>query len=146
MNGPQVLGTQHLVAAGRRLVNCPGSIARFTLGCQGILHHLDSEILHLSPTMPQHCYPAVWVTSTHGLPLSSRQALAHTLTAGVAAAFQVCSAAQGWEWKTCICARTAHLPVVIVRGSFIKIDFSLATIQKCFSILTIDTAAVICSG
>lgn len=37
--------------------NCSNSIARFAPGCQGSLYHLDSEILHLSPTMPRHCLP-----------------------------------------------------------------------------------------
>lgn len=109
MNCPQVLGTQHLVAVGRLLVDCPGSIARLTLGCQGILHHLDSEILHLSPTMPQHCLPC-GLGHLHKWAATEQQAGTCTsLTAGVAAAFQVCSAAQGWEWKTCICARTAEV-------------------------------------
>lgn len=151
MDGPQVLGTQRLVTAGRWLGNFPGSIARFTPGCQSILHHVDSDILHLSPSNYVPTLPALqprsppqmgchWAAGRHlhilwllvwQLPYRSAQ-----LPRGGSGRPASVPELQGSD---------AHLPVVTV-GSFIKIDFSLATIQKFFNILTINTAAFICSG
>lgn len=152
MDGPQALGTQHLLAAGRWLGKCPGSIARFTLGCPGILHHLDSDILHLSPpnyvptllalqpgSPPQMgCH---WAAGRHLhillLPVWQLPYRTVQLPRGGSGRPASVPELQGSD---------THFPVVTVGESFIKIDFSLATIQKCFSILTIDTAAFICSG
>ena len=108
----------------------PTFSTRFALGCQGILFHVDSEILHLSPTSRVPC-PASCVTFPNaGLPLSSRQALRMLLLL-----LRQLPSGPGWTWRTCICARTAGVWFPPPRHGwqgFMKIDFSLATYTEMF--------------